>query len=88
MQRFECLLHLTQVVGACSSLRDVNKRGSEWNVQDLVVTKGNRDILEASRHLSTGGVPPTAHATLVNHSTRAQNPVAALGLEREDGGRM
>lgn len=88
MQRFECLLHLTQVVRACSSLRDVNKRGSERNVQDLVVTEGNRDILEASRHLSTGGVPPTAHSTLVNYSTGAQNPVTALGLEREDGGRM
>lgn len=77
------LLDLTQVVGARSSLCDVNERCAGWDVQDLVVTEGNRDVLEASRHLSTGGVPPTAHATLVNQSARAQHPVTTLGLERE-----
>lgn len=85
---FFCLLHLTQVVRACSSLRDVDQRGSGWDVQDLVVTKRNRDILETSRHLSTGGIPPTAHPTLVNHRAGAQHSIATLGLAGEEGEKM
>lgn len=76
--------HLTKVVGAGSSLRDVNESSSGWDVQDLVVTKGNGSILEASRHFSTGRVLPTTHSTLVNHSAGAQHPVTALSLEGED----
>lgn len=79
---------LTQVIRAGSSLRDVNESSSGWDVQDLVVTKGNRDILEASCHLSTGGVSPATHPTLVNHRARAQNPVATLGLAGEEGEKM
>jgi len=82
---FVCPLHLTQVVRACSSLRDVDECGSGWDVQDLVVTKGNRGILEASRHLSTRGVPPTTYPTLVNHRAGAQHPIATLSLAGEDG---
>lgn len=83
-----CLSDLTQVIRTGSSLRDVNECSSRWDVQDLVVTKGNRDILEASRHLSTGGVPPTTDSTLVNHRAGAQYPITTLGLAREEGEKM
>lgn len=85
---FLCLLRLTQVVRACSSLCDVNECSSGWDVQDLVVTKGNGDILEASSHLSTGGIPPTTHSTLVNHGAGAKHPIAPLGLAGEEGEKM
>ena len=74
---------ITEVIRAGSSLCDVNERSSGWDVQDLVVTEGNGDILEAPRHLSTGAVPPTTHSALVNHRAGAQNPVAALRLAGE-----
>lgn len=74
---------LTQVVRAGSSLCDVNECGSRWDVQDLVVTKGNADILEASRHLSTGALPPSTHSAFVNHRARAQYPVTTLRLAGE-----
>lgn len=80
--------HLTEVVGAGSSLRDVNESGSGWDVQDLVVTKGDGGILEASRHFSTRRVLPTTHSALVNHSAGAQHPVTALRLEGEGVERM
>ncbi len=78
-----CVLDLTQVIRAGPSLCDVNECSSGRDVQDLVVTKGNRDILEVSRHLSTGGVPATTHSTLVNHGGGAQYPIATLGLAGE-----
>lgn len=83
-----CLRHLTQIVWACSSLCDVNECSSRWDVQDFVVTKGNRDIMEASRHLSTGGVLPTAHSALVYHRAGAQDPITALGLAGGERERM
>lgn len=83
-----CLLDLTQVIWAGTSLCDVNESSSGWDVQDLVVTEGNGDILEASRHLSTGAVPPTTHPTLVYHGAGAQNPIATLGLAGEEGEKM
>lgn len=76
----DSLVCITQVIRAGSSLRDVNERSSRRDVQDLVVTKGNGDILEAARHLSTGAVPPTTHSALVNHRAGAQNPIATLRL--------
>ncbi len=76
---------LTQVIWAGSSLCDVDESSSRRDVQDLVVTKGNRDILEVSRHLSTGRFLPTTYSTLVNHRARAQYPVATLRLAEEEG---
>ena len=70
------------------SLRDVDESGSGWDVQDLVVTEGHRDILEASRHLPTGGVPPTTHSTLVDHSAGAQDPITTLRLAGEHREKM
>lgn len=84
----ERLLHLTQVVRACSSLCDVNERSSQRDIQDLVVTKGNSDILEAPCHLSTGDVLSTTHSALINHRAGAQYPVTALSLEGEEGEKM
>lgn len=78
-----CATQLTQVVWARSSLGDVDECGSGWDVQDLVVTKRNRGIVEASRHLSTGCFPPTTHSTFVNHRAGAQHPVTALRLTGE-----
>lgn len=49
-----------------------------------MVTVGNGDILEASRHLSAGGFSPATVPAFVNHSAGAQNPVAALGLPGDD----
>lgn len=74
---------LTQVIRAGSSLCDVNECSSGWDVQDLVVTKGNCDILEAPRHLSAGGVPPTTHSAFVNHRAGAQHPITTLSLADE-----
>lgn len=74
---------LTQVIGAGSSLRDGNKCGPGRDVQDLVVTVGNGEVLEASRHLSAGGLPPAAKPAFVNHGAGAQDPIAALGLPGE-----
>lgn len=74
------LLTLTEVIRAGSSLGDINKCCPRWDVQDLVVTVGNGDILEASPHLSAGGLPPTTNPTFVNDGAGAQDPVAALGL--------
>lgn len=84
---FVCAV-LTQIIGAGSSLRDVNKRSSRWDVQDLVVTEGNRAILETSRHLSAGGVPPIAHSTFVDHRAGAKHAIATLGLAGEEGENM
>lgn len=79
---------LTQVIRAGSSLCDVNECSSRWDVQDLVVTKGNCDILEASRHLSAGSVPPTTHSTFVNHRASAQHPITTLRLAGRKGEKM
>lgn len=78
-------MSITQVVGARLSLGDVDERSSGRDVQDLVVTKGNRDILEAPRHLSAGDVPPSTHTALVDHRAGAQNPVTTLRLGGEEG---
>lgn len=75
---------LTQVIRAGSSLGDVNKCCPSRDVQDLVVTVGNADILEASRHLSAGGFLPATNPAFVNHGAGAQNPIAALGLPGDD----
>lgn len=87
-------LILTEVIRAGSSFGDINKRCTSWDVQDFVVTKGDGDILEASPHLSAGGVPPATNPTSVNHGAGVQNPVTALGLpgrgvsdSRVNGGR-
>lgn len=77
---------LTQVVGAGSPLGDVNKCSPRRDVQDLVVTVGNGDILEASRHLSAGGFSPAANPASVDHGAGAQNAIAALGLAGGRGG--
>lgn len=76
---------LTQVVGAGSPLGDVNKCSPRRDVQDLVVTVGNGDVLEASRHLSAGGFSPAANPASVHHGAGAQNAIAALGLGRGGG---
>lgn len=82
---FVCVI--TQVIRTRSSLCDVNECSSGRDVKDLVVTKGNRDILEASSHLSTGGFPPTTDSTFVNHRAGAQYPIAALGLAEKNRGK-
>lgn len=76
---------LTEVIGAGSSLCDLNKSSTGWDVKDLVVTEGNCDILEASSHLPAGGVPPTTDSTSVDQRVRAQHPVASFGLSGGEG---
>lgn len=71
---------LTEVVGAGSSLGDIDERRASRDVQDLVVAEGDGDVLEAPRHLSTGRVLPTAHSTPVHRGTGAENPVATFSL--------
>lgn len=87
MHGFVCA-GLTQIIGTGSSFCDVNECRSGWDVQDLVVTEGNRAILETSRHLSAGGVPPIAHATFVDHRAGAQHAIATLSLAGEEGENM
>lgn len=62
---------LTEVIGAGSSLGDVDECCPSWDVQDLVVTVGNGDISEASRHLPAGGFLPATKPTFVNDGTGA-----------------
>lgn len=83
MRGFVCV-GLTQIIGAGSSFRDVNECSSRWDVQDLVVTEGNRAILETPRHLSAGGVPPVAHSTFVDHRAGAKHTIATLSLAGEE----
>lgn len=71
---------LTEVIGAGSSLGDVDERGAGGDVQDLVVAEGDGDIPEAPRHLSAGGVPPTAHAAPVDRGAGAEDPVTTFSL--------
>lgn len=77
---------LTEVIGAGSPLSDVDERGAGGDVQDLVVAEGNRDIPEAPRHLSAGGVPPPAHAAPVDRGAGAEDPVATFSLAGQSRG--
>lgn len=79
---------LTEVIRAGPPLCDVNECSAGWDVQELVVTQGNRGILEASRHLSAGAFPPTTHSAFINHRAGAQDTVTALSLAGEGGESM
>lgn len=78
-------VYCTEVVGTRSPLCDVDKGRSSRDVQDLMVTQGNRDILEASCHSPTGALPPTTHSTPIRHSAGVQYSITALGLMAEGG---
>lgn len=71
---------LTEIIRAGSSLGDVDERSACRDVKNLVVAEGDGDIPEAPRHLSAGGIPPTAHSAPVHHGPRAQDPITTFSL--------
>lgn len=79
-QKHQSVAGLTEVIGAGSSLGDVDERSASRDVKNLVVAEGDGDIPEAPRHLSAGGVPPTAHSAPVHHGARAEDSITTFSL--------